>query len=79
MKVFEFIALLRQYDPDAWVVVADDQEPELCNARELRADWIKPCALRYIHRDRAPKFVAGEPNAISVGPRTPEVWLSPKF
>jgi hypothetical protein len=74
MKVFEFIALLRQYDPDAWVVMVDDQEPELCNARETRAEDVRPCAITYLHRDRAPKFVAGTPNAVCVGPRMPKEW-----
>jgi hypothetical protein len=79
MTVSEFVTLLGQFDPDAWVVVTDDQEPELCNSREMRAEYVRPCAVKYIHFDRAPKFVAGEANAIAIGHRTPAVWVPPKY
>jgi hypothetical protein len=79
MRVSEFIKLLQQYDPDHFVVVVDLAEPELCNAREMRAEYVRPCAIQYLHRDRAPKFVAGAPNAISIGQRTPAVWVPPKY
>jgi hypothetical protein len=74
MTVSEFVTLLQQFDPDPWVVVTDDQEPELCNAREMQAEYVRPCAIQYLHRDRAPKFVGGAPNAVCVGPRTPKEW-----
>jgi hypothetical protein len=69
MTIAELIALLAQHDPAAAVVVADDQEPG--HIVELRAEYVRLCAIRYPHPDRAPKFAtdARASNAVFIGAR----------
>lgn len=71
MTIAELIAVLQRLDPEASVVVADDQELERGHIIELRAEYVRLCAIHYTHPDRAPKFANdGRPaNAVFIGAR----------
>lgn len=73
MTIAELIALLAQHDPAAAVVVADDQEPQPGHIVELHAEYVRVCAIRYPHPDRAPKVArdGSASNAILIGARMP--------
>lgn len=74
MTISELIAVLQRLDPEASVVVADDQEPESGHIVELRAEQIRMCAIWYPHPDRAPRFAKDDRplNAFFFGARMPE-------
>lgn len=71
MKVKDLIALLETLDPELAVVINDDQEPAPGYITELRAEYVRLCAIRYPHPDRAPKFAndVRPANAVFIGAR----------
>ena len=73
MTVFDSISLLETLDPKLPVVINDDQEPEPGHITELRAEYVRLCAIRYPHPDRTPKVArdGSASNAIFVGARMP--------
>lgn len=74
MTVFDLIALLDTLDPELAVVINDDQEQEPGHIVELRAEYVRLCAIRYPHPDRAPKVArdGSASNAVFIGARMPE-------
>lgn len=71
MTVSELIAVLQQHSPAAVVVINDDQESGFEHITEMRAEYVRLCAIQYPHPDRAPQFARDgrAANAIFLGAR----------
>lgn len=71
MNVSELISVLLQHSPAAVVVIDDDQESGFGHLTEMRAEYVRLCAIQYPHPDRAPQFARDSraANAIFMGAR----------
>jgi hypothetical protein len=59
MTVADLISILQKQDPRALVVVPDSDYPDPNRIHELLTYHVRPCAIKYPHPNRAPRF-AGE-------------------